>query len=596
MGGALAHRGPDGDRLFIEPGIALGSWRLALVDPDHGAQPMSDPSGRWTAVANGELFDHRAERARLAARGARFATACDTEVWLHAFADEGAAYLPKARGQFALAMWDRDERRLLLARDRFGICPLYTARADGWLIFASEIKALFASGLVTPALDPKGIDHVFACLCASPSRSAFAGVDPLRPGHVILTRAGDVTTSRFADLELARPGDTPLEDAAQISRLDELLTRALGLRLAADAPVAAYLSSGVDSSLLVAMAAKQRAVTAFSVQLTDAGDDEAHLAAKTARRLGVEHVVVPIDREAIVAEFPAVVRAAEVPILDHADACLLALSRAVRARGFKAVITGEGADEAFAGYPWTSLPHRRGGRFAAAAVAAGLGLTLGARQSALVAKGPFARTGAARLYALTSRARGHLYADTFWDALGTWTPADDHVWPERDADPLAWSLYADYECVLAGHLLADKGDRVAMANSIEPRFPFLDEDVVAFAAALPRSFKLRDGKDKWLLREVAARYLPEDVAYRKKHMFRAAPVIHAEPRAPWVDELLSPPSLARTALFDPRKVSRALARRDRRGPRASLLQGGLSAVVSTQLLAHIYCGGGLCSL
>lgn len=604
MGAAIAHRGPDGDGAYHDGGIALGARRLALVDPEHGHQPVEGE--RFVAVVNGELFDHAAERARLEGRGARFRTRCDSEVWVHAFADEGERYLPAARGQFALAIWDRRDRRLLLARDRAGICPLYTAEAGGWLLFASEIKALFASGMIDAALDPRGIDHVFACLCASPVRSAFAGVAPLPPGHRLAARAGEpVHLARFAELEFPVRGTERRADSAParervIAELDRALAAAVDRRLAADAPVATYLSGGVDSSLIVALAARdRRAVTAFSVELAGGlGPDEAGLAAVTARELGAAHVSLRITPADVMARFPEVVRAAEVPILDHADAALLALARAVRARGFKAVLSGEGADEAFAGYPWTSLL-ARGGPLAVAAARA-FGLLLGGGGSRLAPATAWGRTGAGRLAQLISRGRAGLYAPSFVERLGGWTPAEDHAWDERRAlrwHPLHRSLYADYECVLAGHLLADKGDRVAMAAGLEPRFPFLDEEVVALAASLDPGLKLRGGRDKWILREVAARRLPRATAARKKLMFRAEPVIHGPGRPPWVDELLSPPSLARTALFDPAKIAAALAARDARwSPRTSLLQGGLTAVVSTQLLAHLYCGGGLCSL
>jgi asparagine synthase (glutamine-hydrolysing) len=610
MGAAIAHRGPDDHHVHVAPGVALGAQRLALVDPPNGRQPIADPSGRFVAVANGELYDHVAERARLAGRGARFRTRCDTEVWVHGFADEAAAYLARARGQFAVAVWDAAERRLVLARDRFGICPLYTARAGGWLLFASEIKALFASGMVDAALDPRGIDHVFACLCASPVRSAFAGVEPVPPGHAVTVHAGAVRRTRFAtpvEFPIAgaeRRGATRAARAAIVDELGATLDAAIARRLAADAPVATYLSAGVDSSLLVALAAKQRpgAITAFSVRLEGLGPDEADLAKATAAALGVEHVAVPIDAAGVAARFPAVVRAAEVPILDHADACLHALSAEVHARGFKAVLSGEGADEAFAGYPWTTMAHQLGGSVVLPAIAATLGVLVGGRDARLVAPGAFGATGAGRLYALVSRARGALYAPAFWERLAGWTPAADHDWEaERRVlgwDPLHRSLHADYECVLAGHLLLDKGDRVAMAHAIEPRFPYLDEAVVALAASLEPALKVRGRRDKWILRELAARHLPAAVARRKKQMFRAAPVIHGPDRPAWVDQLLSPPSLAKTGLFDPGKIATALAHRGgaRPGPRAATIQGGLTAVVTTQLLAHLFCGGGLCDL
>jgi asparagine synthase (glutamine-hydrolysing) len=602
MGAAIAHRGPDGEGEYVEDGVALGARRLALVDPEGGRQPIAGE--RFVAVVNGELFEHAAERARLEGRGARFRTRCDSEVWVHAWGDAGERYLPAAAGQFALAIWDRRERRLVLARDRFGICPLYTAEADGWLLFASEIKALLASGMIEAALDPRGIDHVFACLFASPVRSAFAGVAPLPPGHRLAARAGErASLERFAAIEFPDAGRerravTAAERAAVADELEAALAAAVARRLAADAPVATYLSGGVDSSLLVALAARERRdVTAFSVALDGAlGPDEAGLAAATARALGVEHAVVRVAAADVARLFPEVVRAAEVPILDHADAALLALARAVRARGFKAVLTGEGADEAFAGYPWTRHLHAGGAR---AAAAGALGLLLGGGASRLAPAGAWGATGAGRLAALISRVRAGLYAPAFTERLGGWTPAEDHAWDARVGrwHPLHRSLYADYEGVLAGHLLADKGDRVAMAAGLEPRFPFLDEAVVALAASLAPELKLRRGRDKWILREVAARRLPRAVARRRKLMFRAEPVIHGPARPPWVDELLSPPSLRRTALFDPAKIAAARAARDRPlSPRSALFQGGLTAVVSTQLLAHIYCGGGLCSL
>ncbi len=607
MRDAVAHRGPDDSGVFLEPGIALASRRLALVDVENGRQPVTDDSGRFTVVANGELFDHRAERERLAARGARFRSRCDTEVWVHAFAIDGDDYLPSARGQFALAVWDRALRRLVLARDRFGICPLFTARVDGWLLFASEIKALFASGLVRAKLDPRGIDHVFAFLAASPVRSPFEGIAPLPPGHRLEAREdAPIRVRRFASIAFPdRGAERRAAGATETRRLiDEIaaaLDGAVARRLAADAPVAAYLSGGVDSSLLVALAARHRPdLTALSVELRGVGPDEASLARETTRALGVRHVAVSVDAAGIHARFPALVRAAESPILDHASACLLALSEEVRARGFKAVVTGEGADEAFAGYPWTVIPHRAGGAILGRVISLGLGAAIGARRRP-VARGALARTGAGRLYDLTGRARDTLYAPSFWEQLGSAIPGDDHAWDEsllaRWA-PLHRSLFADYEIVLGGHLLADKGDRVAMAHSVEPRFPFLDERVVELAASLHPSLKLHGGRDKWILRELARRHLPRRTARRRKTMFRALPVIHGPTRPRWVDQLLSPESLHKTGLFDAAAVARALAERggDDVGPRRALLQGGLTAIVSTQLLAHLYLGGGLCEL
>nr|MBA3819302.1 asparagine synthetase B [Deltaproteobacteria bacterium] len=204
MGAALAQRGPDGRGELIEPGIALGCRRLAVHDAAHAHLPVTN--GRFAAVVHGALFDHAAERVRLAARGATFRTGSAAEVWVHAFADAGDAYLAEARGQFALAMWDRKDRRLVLARDRFGICPLVVTEVDDWLLFASEIKALFATGMVEARIDPRAIDHVFACLCASPARTAFAGITPLPAGCRLVARDRSTIASRFADLDFPGRG------------------------------------------------------------------------------------------------------------------------------------------------------------------------------------------------------------------------------------------------------------------------------------------------------------------------------------------------------------------------------------------------------
>jgi asparagine synthase (glutamine-hydrolysing) len=608
---ALSHRGPDDEGSYVEPGIALSTRRLALVDPAGGRQPMSDEAGRVVVAVNGELFDHAAERARLEALGARFRTRSDTEVWTRALAIQGERYLASARGQFAVAIWFAADRRLVLARDRFGICPLYTARAGGWLLFASEIKAILASGLVEPRIDPRMVDHVFACLCASPVRSAFIDIAPVPPGHQLVASEGsEPRLSRFASIDFPARGEerrakSERDLEALIDELGRKLERAVKLRLAADAPVATYLSGGVDSSLIAAMAGRAAGgdITAFSVRLDNVGHDESELAAATARTLGVSYVAVPMGADDLIRLFPDVVRAAEVPILDHADACLLALSRSVREHGFKAALTGEGADESFAGYPWVSLLHRLPpvGGWLARSLGAILGLAVGGAGAALQSHGAIGRSGAGRLYGITSRVRASLFSPSMWERLGGATPFDDHRWDEARIaawDPLNASLFADFELVLGGHLLLDKGDRVAMASGIEPRFPFLDEDVVAFAASIEPSLKLRGLTDKWILRRLAERYLPADVAARRKHMFRASPVVHAAGRPRWVEELLSPESLRKTALFDPDGVRRALAGRTRgdSSPRGSLLEAGLSGVVSTQLLHHLFFGGGLCEL
>lgn len=602
MGAALEHRGPDASGTHLEPGLAMVVRRLALVDPEHGAQPMA--LGGLRLSVNGELFAHRAERTRLEGAGTVFRTASDTEVWLQAWRKDGPAYLERAHGQFALAMWSSEERTLWLARDRFGICPLFLARADGWLLWASSARALFASGLIAPQADPRGIDHQLVFLGQSPVRTPFAGITPLGVGEVMELRSeGSTRQWSFGAIDFCSPRSRARVDRGQvIEALDQGLREAVKLRLEADAPVGLYLSGGVDSSLLAALAARHRKdLTAFSVRLEGVGLDEADQAATTARALGLAHVVVPLDAAALGRHFPAVVAAAESPVLDHANVCLLLLAREVRARGFKAVLTGEGADEAFGGYPWIRWQQllSAGGGVARGAVHGLLSLLAGGGRMEAIRRGHLLRSLAqAPVLELMGRARERFYSSGMRDSLQGWVPSDDHRWELPDTHPLNQSLFADYRILLRGHLLADKGDRMAMASSVEPRFPYLDEKVVALAASLPPELKVNAQGDKWILRQVARRYLPSSVALRRKHMFRAEPVIHGPGRPGWVDQLLSPESLQRTGYFDPRAVASAMVRRQRPSwsPRRSLDEAGLSGVVSTQLWHHLFLGGGLCEL
>jgi len=604
MGAALRHRGPDASGTLSEPGLAMTVQRLALVDPEGGRQPMSAEDGTLHVAVNGELFRHAEERARLERSGERFRTRSDTEVWLHAWRAEGSRYLERAQGQFALAVWSRPDRRLWLARDRFGICPLFIAEAGGWLLWASTARALLASGLVAREADPRGLDHHLVFLGGSPTRSAFRGITPIGAGEVLEVSPDGVRQTRaFATLGLpSQDAARPTDLGSAPDALESLLSRAVEDRLRADAPVAIYLSGGVDSSLVAAIAARgNRRVAAFSVGLRDVGVDETVTATATARHLGLEHVVLGVDEATLVAGFPAAVAAAESPILDHANVCLLLLAREVTARGFKAVLSGEGADEAFAGYPWQRW-HAALSRFGGPARRAAqglLGAIAGGGRLGVIREGhPLARLAIAPLLGVTGRARERFYSEQMRSALAGWVPSDDHRWPLPETGALGQSLVADYQVLLRGHLLADKGDRVAMAAAVEPRFPYLDEELVAFAASLPADLKLRNGTDKWILREVAARYLPGQVAQRRKHMFRAEPVIHGPRRPGWVDQLLTQESLARTGYFEPRRVHAALRARQQRSwnPRRELELTGLTGVVATQLWHHLFLGGGLCDL
>lgn len=614
MAASLRHRGPDDAFAWSEPGIAMATRRLSIRDAARGRQPLSDPSGRVWVSFNGELFDHVALRDALRARGHAFSTDCDTEIWPALALDAGEGAFARARGQFAVALWDRAERTLLLGRDRLGICPLHYAVVDGWLLWASEIKGLLAGGLVRPEADPAGIDHVFSLFATGTRQTCFRGVQSLWPGHYLRVRDGEVTAHRYWDIDFPARGEERrvASERALVEETTRCLRAAVERRLVSDGPVATYLSGGLDSTVLLGLARQVRPhdrITAFTVGFDGAGPDERPRATRTAALLGAHHQVLVLSPGDVLGAMPRAVEAAESPVMDTANACLLLLAERVRERGFKVALTGEGADEALGGYVWhkthrlvealghlhPSLPRALREGVASLAVpgtpAPSFQRSFGdVRPSLLDVYEPLSR---ARwlFYSdfMAERARGH---DPF-EALDI-DPARMRRW-----DPLHRSLYVEYKLLLAGHLLVGKGDRVAMRSGVETRYPFLDEDFTALASSLAPGYKLRGVREKWLLREVAKTLLPAEIASHPKGMFKARSLSELAPWPRWVSQLVSPESLRATGYFSPERVA---GERRWQGilpafaPRRLVADGSFTAVVTTQLWHHLFLGGGLCEL
>jgi asparagine synthase (glutamine-hydrolysing) len=612
---ALAHRGPDDEHHYLDAGIALGSRRLAIVDLQGGRQPLCNERGNVWVAFNGELFDYPELFAQLQTRGHSFLTHCDTEIWPHLYEEYALGMFERARGQFAVALWDADSRRLLLGRDRVGICPLYYAESDGWLLWSSEIKALLASGLVVARPEPRGIDDFLCFYSAGTSRTFFAGVRSLTPGHYLLVQEGRTSLHKYWDLDFPDRGEEAhaAKETKLVDELEHLLRQAVRRRLRGDVPAGSYLSGGVDSSVVLALAVQEsrEPVRSFTIGLSEgAGRDEHQQAEETAGRLGSPLTALRMTRRDIADAFPALIRASEGPVVDTSCACMIRLADAVHQNGYKVVLTGEGADEALAGYGWfklQKLQQATGSLLVRLRFALGRGgLRIGGANHPRRGT-PFralrgVRTAQQGIFEFIGRSRETLYSASMWSSLADHSPFDDlDLTNERMPHwhPLNQAIYVDYRTFLPGLLLSSKGDRSAMNSSVETRPPFLDEDVVAFCARLPPHFKLHGWTEKWLLRRVADRLFPPHISRRRKHGFRAgfARTFLSPDRPPWVDELLSAESLRRSGYFDPAGVEKMRRRLTR--PRLLPLLGqqiGMTAVIATQLWHHTFCGGGLASL
>ncbi len=494
---AIAHRGPDDEQVHVEPGVALGARRLSIVDLAGGRQPIGNESGDVWVAFNGELFEYPELRRDLLARGHRLATRCDTEAWVHLYEDDGEAMFERARGQFAVSLWDRNSRTLILGRDRVGICPLYYAERDGWLLWGSEVKALLASGLVDASPDPRGIDHMFSFFCAPARRTFFDGVNSIPPGHYLRVRDGRIELKRYWDLDFPDAGqERRLDDPAPlIDELEELLRQSVERRLRGDVPVVSYISGGLDSTVVLGLSSRHRgsAVPSFTIGLDRAGPDERSAATESASILGSKLTTVTMDRARIAETYPELVMAAEGPVLDTSCATLLKLAEAVHQQGYKVVLTGEGADEALAGYVWYKTQKIRDqitakiGRgfplFFRNALLTSLGGGSARRPPEEAIRG--ARPAQQDLYELIGQARPVLYSGPMWQELGEhdpYTELDIHNDRFSRWHPLNQSLYVGYKVMLAGLLMVSKGDRIAMHSSVEARYPFLDDDVIKFCA------------------------------------------------------------------------------------------------------------------
>ena len=570
MSARLVHRGPDDDGLFAEGPVALAARRLSIIDLDHGHQPIENEDRSAVVVQNGEIYNYRELKRELEGKGHRFATDCDTEVLVHLYEEHGEGFVERLRGMFAIALWDKRRRRLLLARDRFGIKPLYYRRAGGGLAFASELKAMLELPGFSREIDPRAVSAYLAFNSIPAPLTIFAEARKLPPGYLLTWEGGEVRQRRYA-----RPGPPAgglrggsIDGLA--AELREVLDDSVRAHLVADVPVGVLLSGGVDSGGLAALASAHAGepLRTFSIGFEEAGFDELSRARLVAERYGTDHHELILRPDAVEL-LPRLVEAFDEPFGDSSALPTYIVSE-LAAGEVKTALSGEGGDELFGGYYTyvADLLARRIGRLAPLARPLAEALPSRADRVGFDYKAKrFARAAA-----LPPLERHHGWKESFpaqtraglaGAHASAWDPLD--LYRERyaeteGAEPLARMQDLDLGIYMVDDLLV-KTDRLSMAHSLELRVPFLDPRVAEFAFSLPTKMKVRGFEKKRLLRRALAPLLPREIVQGRKQGF-SIPIAAwlRGPLEPFAREVLAPGAVGRQGLLDPAAVTPILDR------------------------------------
>ena len=605
----IRHRGPDSAGVYRDGHIGLGSTRLSIIDIAGGQQPIANEDGTLWIVYNGEVFNYPELRQELEVRGHRFSTNTDTEVIVHLFEECGPDCLDQLNGQFAFALWDTKNCSLFLARDRVGIRPLFYTLHDGQLVFGSEIKAILAYPGIAAEIDPVSVEQVFTFWSTLSPRTAFRNIWELPAGHFMLVEEGYQTIRQYWALDFHEDNKGCKPTQAYLDEFRQLLIDATLVRLRADVPVGAYLSGGLDSSVMTAIVHgySHNRLDTFSIAFDDPQFDESAFQRQMAGYLETNHHVLRCSPSDIGIAFRDVIWHAETPILRTAPAPLFLLSKRVRDCGLKVVLTGEGADECLAGYNifreakvrrfWAKRPESQlrplllnrlypyianlgsgGNAYLRSFFGRGLTDTSSPFYSHMIRWQNGARI--ARFLAGPARPKsaGH---ESYSEQVRL--PPTFNTW-----SPLGQAQYLEMSIFLSRYLLSSQGDRMAMSHSVEGRFPFLDHRVVEFCGRLPGNLKLRRLNEKWLLKQLGQDLVPEGIWSRSKRPYRA-PIrrcFFGENAPDYVPELLSDSAIRACGLFNPAAIAQLV-----RKARSDVLltevdEMALAGILSTQLLTH----------
>jgi len=581
------HRGPDHVGFHVDGSVGLAHARLSILDLGGGSQPMCNEDKTVWITFNGEIFNYVELRDSLIRKGHRFHTESDTEVIVHLYEEKGEDCVQDLNGQWAFAIWDSNRQKLFLSRDRLGVRPLFYTKTREGFLFGSEIKSLLVVPSVQRAIDLKSLDELFTFWVTLPPRTIFSGISELPPGHSLVPDRGEMHVQSYWKLNYNSSLKVENEQEAAEVLLD-LLLDATRIRLRSDVPVGAYLSGGLDSTVIAALVKKLGTthLRTFSVAFEDKEFDESHFQNEASEFLKTEHRGILCSSHDIGRIFPEVIWHTEKPLLRTAPAPMFLLSQLVREQGYKVVLTGEGSDEILGGYDifkeakirqfWAKYPDSK------------------FRSILLRRLYPYMKNLQSQPDAYL-RAFFHVRKDDlaspFFSHLPRWDMTSKlkiffsretreqlkhrNVMGQLEAelpsrfwqwDSFSQSQYLEAAYLLPGYILSSQGDRMAMAHSVEGRFPFLDYRVVEFASGLPPQLKMKVLDEKYLLKVAAGALIPRTIRQRSKQPYRAPDsrsffdVGNDHSLMEYVEELVGPRSIVEAGVFDPGPVSKLMAK------------------------------------
>lgn len=609
----IKHRGPDQSGIFINKTVGIGSVRLSIIDILSGGMPLSNGDDSLWIVFNGEIFNYIELKDELRKKNHVFKTNSDTEVVLHLYEEYGPEFLNKLNGQFAIAIWDEKRNELFIARDRVGIRPIFYTRTNGYFVFASEVKALLEFPGLELKISPRALAQVFTFWTTISPNTVFENIFEVPPGHYMIVSKKGIIKKSYWELPLPQSkGINKKKLDVVIQEFRDLLSDAVRIRLRADVPVGAYLSGGIDSSITTSLIKdiSPDNLRTFSIGFEDKEFDETSFQRLAVDYLKTDHTYMKCCSDEIANKFPDVVWHSETPLLRTAPGPMYMLSEVVKNNKFKVVLTGEGADELLGGYDifketiirqfWAKDPSSKFRPSLLRKLYSYLPQMDNANLTALkLFYGFKLNETESPVYSHllrwnnTSRIKNYLSQD-FKHAIGTYDPIcemEEKVEVKfQGVDLLSRAQWLEVNLFMSGYLLSSQGDRMAMANSVEGRYPFLDYRVIEFCMNLPPEYKLHGLNEKVMLKKMMVGKLPEQIINRTKQPYRA-PVLESffsENAPDYVSEMLSQSQISSAGIFDPSMVNQLLTKMRSKKPVSEIDNMAITGILSTQILDSLF--------